>query len=131
MNEKKQEDAVKTLFKFKQGKAVENVLSDAEEAWKFNREAIRLIDLKNDEVQGEDRLEKLVDALGFWKISLEVLLDGSQKVAKRAHQALHSRGGHKTPEGHGEEYSPDDPSGEGNARTGATASKERPFRRRD
>lgn len=92
MNKKKYDKAVSTLMKLKLDGSLKGIMKDAELAWKLQRELISLIDYKDDAIQGELRLEELIDALNLWIIRLEVLEDAAKEVAKRAHQAVHERG---------------------------------------
>lgn len=82
------------LSKAKLGVAVADVMDVAEQAWKAQRDAIRLIDHKSEEVEGERQLRFLLEDLNDWIESLERVADGAKKVAKRANQALHAGGSH-------------------------------------
>jgi len=85
--------------------AVDDVMDAAEDAWKAQQDAIRLIDHKSDEVKGEKRLKDLVHSLDDWIENLETLANGAQKVTKRANQALHAGGRHFRDEEDGEGHS--------------------------
>ena len=105
MNRKKYEQTISLLTKAKLANAFKGVMGNAEKSWSAQRDAISLIDHKNDEVKGEAKLEELISSLNLWIISLEVLSHGAQKIAKRAHQAVHERGPHEPVEEDGDEHS--------------------------
>jgi hypothetical protein len=105
MNKKKYDKAVSTLTKLKLERSLSDIMDDAEVAWALQRELISLIDYKDDAVQGELKLEELIDALNLWIIRLEVLEDAAKEVAKRSHKAIHERGRDDELEEDGEGYS--------------------------
>lgn len=82
------------LSKARLSDAVDDVMDTAEDAWQAQKDAIRLIDHSNDEVKGEQRLRDLMKDLDAWIENLEEVIDGADKIAKRANQALHARGRH-------------------------------------
>lgn len=94
MNQKKYDKAISTFMKAKMGISLKSILKDAETAWQIQRELISLIDYKDNAVQGELKLEELIEALNMWILRLEVLEHDTKEVAKRAHQAIHERGRH-------------------------------------
>lgn len=128
MDKKKYEHVIALLTKAKLGNSLRGILGEAEDAWKAQRQAISLIDLKNDAVKGEKRLKELQIALNAWIIKLEIFAHGSQKIAKGAHKALHTSGyyfkpetdsqGHGTDEVGGKDAEPGD-KGQANNRTGS------------
>lgn len=118
MNRQKYQRTVAMLAKAKLGKTVKSVLNNAEEAWQAQRQAISLIDFKNDEVKGERQLKELENSLGLWIISLEVLEHAAKEVAKRAHQSVHSGGGHGVVEEDGQGVVPDEAGGQGAGQPG-------------
>lgn len=108
MDRKRYDKAISELDKANLGKFLDDdVMPHAEDAWKEQEQSIRSIDLKNDEIEGETSLDNLADALNLWIISLEVLSDAAKKVAKRAHQAVHTGGSHEDFEENGERYGND------------------------
>jgi hypothetical protein len=109
MDQKKYEKAITALIKAKLGSSLRGIMDEAEIAWSLQREAISLIDYKNDAVQGEEKLEELIDSLNIWIIRLEVLENDAKKVAKRAHQAIHARGRDVEPEEDSQGYGSLDP----------------------
>jgi hypothetical protein len=134
MNQKKYEKVISTFAKAKLGGSLKGVMDNAEDAWSSARDAISLIDYKNDAVEGEQSLEELLDALHMWMIRLEIIEHGSKEIAKRAHQAVHQRGSDTQLEEDGEGYGDDEISVEANWSRGQnikTGTRNRERRRRN
>ena len=70
--------------------AYDRQASEAEDAWSENLKALKLIDLKNDGVNGEYALEALQDALANWIDELEDMTNAAKTISKRATAAIHS-----------------------------------------
>jgi hypothetical protein len=114
MNQKNYEKVISTFAKAKLGGSLKGVMDNADDAWKSARDAISLIDYKNDAVKGEQALEETLDALNLWLIRLEIIENGSKEIAKRAHQAIHARGRDTRLEEDSEGYGDDEISVEAN-----------------
>ena len=98
MDKRQYEQVIVEIAKAKLAKSVKGLMGEAEDAWQAQRQAIRLIDWKNDEVKGEKKLKELQLSINKWIVALEVLVYDAQKIARRANQALHTGGSDPQPE---------------------------------
>ena len=71
---------------------IEDTLDSADEAWKANLKALRLIDHWNDAIKGERELKRLIAYLKMWIRDLGVLVNAADSVARRVSKAVHSGG---------------------------------------
>ena len=107
MDKNKYEQVIAEIAKAKLAKSLKGLMGSAEDAWQAQRQAIRLIDWKSDEMKGEKKLKELQLAINKWIIELEILIYDAQKIARRANQALHTGGRHdefeEDSQGHGDD----------------------------
>jgi hypothetical protein len=83
--------SIKVLKKAKLNSAYKSIVTTAELAWSSNTRAKKLIDLKNDEIEGEFELLILQDSLNQWITQMEDLRNAAEKITKRFSDTLYER----------------------------------------
>jgi len=107
MDQKTYEQATTKLSKEHLELLSKKALLFGDRAWEAHKDAISLIDHKNDAVEGELALDGLLANLNLWIVALEELANAAKKVSKGADKALHTRGRDVDDEEDGEAVGPD------------------------